>query len=230
MAISSGSWPCFSPAPSRQAQIALVEGSGAVACNLLALRASTQECLRMRQPLRTEVLNARYVSEMFSAFVRNNKVEPAQVEDVLRAIKRGLSPSLVQGHIAKGSLRENPLRGEKQFKPPSKPLILREIPPEKCRSKWKPPSGLQEDSANGFTPGAPTIGPVDLTVRATGGRLVSAQEPEPGDEVVLRTGGPVMTVLGSDDDGPRELFCVWFDEQRRRRQGTFHSNLLQIVE
>jgi uncharacterized protein YodC (DUF2158 family) len=61
--------------------------------------------------------------------------------------------------------------------------------------------------------------------------LVNAQEPEPGDEVVLRTGGPVMTVLGSaDDDRPRELFCVWFDEQRRRCQGTFHSELLMLVE
>ena len=60
--------------------------------------------------------------------------------------------------------------------------------------------------------------------------LVSTQEPEPGDEVVLRTGGPVMTVLGPDDDRPQELFCVWFDEQRRRCQGTFHSALLKIVE
>ena len=150
--------------------------------------------------MRTVVLNARYVSEMFSAFVRNNKVEPAQVEDVLRAITRGLSPSLVQGHIAKGSLRENPvsngtampgnywgdLQGEKQFKPPNKPLILREIPSDECR---KPPSRLQEDSADGFSTDAPTIGPVDLNVHATGEWLVSTQEPEPGDEVVLRTGG-----------------------------------------
>jgi uncharacterized protein YodC (DUF2158 family) len=60
--------------------------------------------------------------------------------------------------------------------------------------------------------------------------LVSTQEPEPGDEVVLRTGGPVMTVLGSADDQPRELFCVWFDEERRRCQGTFHSELLKLVE
>ena len=60
---------------------------------------------------------------------------------------------------------------------------------------------------------------------------MNTQEPEPGDEVVLRTGGPVMTVLGSaDDDRPRELFCVWFDEQRRRCQGTFHSELLKLVE
>ena len=60
--------------------------------------------------------------------------------------------------------------------------------------------------------------------------LVNTQEPEPGDEVVLRTGGPVMTVLGAEDDRPRELFCVWFDEQRRRSQGTFHSDLLILVE
>ena len=59
---------------------------------------------------------------------------------------------------------------------------------------------------------------------------MSTQDPEPGDEVVLRTGGPVMTVLGSDEDRPRELFCVWFDEHRRRCQGTFRSELLKIVE
>jgi len=70
----------------------------------------------------------------------------------------------------------------------------------------------------------------DLKIRATGERLVSTQEPEPGDEVVLRTGGPVMTVLGSDDDRPRELFCVWFDEQRRRCQGTFHTDLLRLID
>ena len=43
---------------------------------------------------------------------------------------------------------------------------------------------------------------------------MSTQELQPGDEVVLRTGGPVMTVLGSEDDQPLELFCVWFDERR----------------
>src|SRR4051794_16832271 len=66
--------------------------------------------------------------------------------------------------------------------------------------------------------------------RLQGEPLVSTQEPEPGDEVVLRTGGPLMTVLGSADDHPRELLCVWFDEQRRRCQGTFHSQLLKLVE
>ena len=40
-----------------------------------------------------------------------------------------------------------------------------------------------------------------------------------------------MTVLGSEDDQPLELFCVWFDEEERRRcQGTFHSELLKLVE
>ncbi len=59
---------------------------------------------------------------------------------------------------------------------------------------------------------------------------MSTQQPEPGDEVVLRTGGPVMTVLGSEDHSPLELFCVWFDEQRRRCQGIFHTDLLKIIE
>lgn len=57
-----------------------------------------------------------------------------------------------------------------------------------------------------------------------------SERPEPGDEVVLRTGGPVMTVLGTEDDRPWELFCVWVDEQRRRCQGTFHADLLKILE
>jgi hypothetical protein len=39
-----------------------------------------------------------------------------------------------------------------------------------------------------------------------------------------------MTVLGSADDCPRELLCVWLDEERRRCQGTFHSELLKLVE
>ncbi len=192
--------------------------------------------------MRTEVPNARFVSEMFIAFVRTNKVQPAQVEDILRAIKRGLGPCLVKNYVAKGSLRENSvsngaangkywgdLQGKKR-KPPNKARFLRELPPDECESKWKPPSGLQEDSANGFSSGAPNVGPSDLKVRPTGEPLVSTQEPEPGDEVVLRTGGPVMTVLGLDDDRPRELFCVWFDKQRRRCQGSFHSDLLKIVE
>ena len=40
-----------------------------------------------------EVPNVRFVSDMFIAFVRNNKVDPAQVEAILRAIIRGLSAS-----------------------------------------------------------------------------------------------------------------------------------------
>jgi uncharacterized protein YodC (DUF2158 family) len=86
--------------------------------------------------------------------------------------------------------------------------------------------GVQRRKAFGHLAPAKTS---DLQI-AEEGRLVSTQEPEPGDEVVLRTGGPVMTVLGSDDDRPRELFCVWFDEHRRRCQGTFSSELLKIVE
>ena len=77
---------------------------------------------------------------------------------------------------------------------------------------------------------SPSITAVDLNTHATEERLVTFEEPQPGDEVVLRTGGPVMTVLGSDDDRPRELCCAWFDEQRHRCQGTFHPDLLVIVE
>jgi uncharacterized protein YodC (DUF2158 family) len=70
----------------------------------------------------------------------------------------------------------------------------------------------------------------DPRIRDGEGRIVSTQQPEPGDEVVLRTGGPVMTVLGSEDNSPLELFCVWFDDQRRRCQGIFHTDLLKIIE
>jgi hypothetical protein len=68
----------------------------------------------------------------------------------------------------------------------------------------------------------------DRNLIAAAGPLV--QKPEPGDEVVLRTGGTLMTVLGSDDERLQELLCVWFDQQRRRCQGSFHSDLLKIVE
>ena len=175
--------------------------------------------------MRTELPNASYVSEMFIAYVSTNKIPPGLVEDVLRAITRGLGTFSIKDHIAKGSLREKLVSNGaamqsdycgnlvKQSKSQNQ-LLLFEMPANNHRSKWKRSSGLQQDPANGRSPD----------------RLVSTHEPEPGDEVVLRTGGPVMTVLGSDDEQPRELLCVWLDEQGRRCQGSFHSDLLKIIE
>ena len=56
-----------------------------------------------------EVSSVKSISDMFTAFVRNNKVEPAQIEDVVRAIVRGLSAS--------GTTAFKP-----QFRPQPKPL------------------------------------------------------------------------------------------------------------
>jgi uncharacterized protein YodC (DUF2158 family) len=168
--------------------------------------------------MRTELPNLSYVSEMFIAYVSINKIPPGQVEDVLRAITRGLGSCSTKDNIANSSLREklvsNGAAMQSDYSKSQKELLLYEMPANKCRSQWKRNSGLQQDPANGCSPD----------------RLVSTQEPEAGDEVVLRTGGPVMTVLGSDDEQPRELLCAWFDEQRRRCQGTFHSELLKLVE
>jgi uncharacterized protein YodC (DUF2158 family) len=188
--------------------------------------------------MRTEVPNASYVSEMFIAYVRRNKVAPAQVEDVLRAIKRGFGPFLVDHCIANDSLRGpashgaipgkysgSPQDAKQHFKP-----LIHDIVADKHPSKAKHLASLHVDSANDFIPDAPSITAVDLNTHAREERLVTFEEPQPGDEVVLRTGGPVMTVLGSDDDRPRELCCAWFDEQRHRCQGTFHLDLLVIVE
>lgn len=38
-----------------------------------------------------KVPNVKLISDMFIAFVRNNKVAPGEIEDVVRAIVRGLS-------------------------------------------------------------------------------------------------------------------------------------------
>jgi uncharacterized protein YodC (DUF2158 family) len=175
--------------------------------------------------MRTELLDASYVSEMFIAYVSTNKIPPEQIEDVLGAITRGLRVFSNKDHIEEGSLRETILSNgatmksnccrtfSKPFKS-QKELLLYEMPANKRRSKCKRRGGLQQETANGCS--------LD--------RDVTTQEPEPGDEVVLRTGGAVMTVLGSDDEQPRELLCAWFDERRGRCQGTFHADLLRIVE
>ena len=77
-----------------------------------------------------EVPNVKFISDMFIAFVRNNKVEPAQVEDVVRAIMRGLSAMAVK----------------LQFRPPQpKMLPLPEIEPEPIRLV-EVPSGEQHCS------------------------------------------------------------------------------------
>jgi hypothetical protein len=67
-----------------------------------------------------EFPNVKIISDMFIAFVRNNKVASGQFEDVVRAIVRGLS--------ANGATVLKP-----QFRPKPKPLPLPEVEPEPIR-------------------------------------------------------------------------------------------------
>jgi uncharacterized protein YodC (DUF2158 family) len=155
--------------------------------------------------MRTDLSNASYVSKMFMAYVRNNKVPPTQVEELLRGIKQGLEPE------GRELARKRHIKWDRSV------------------GQLKGRGEATEEFRNGFTADDPNITEIELSIHATEERLLT-QEPQPGDEVVLKTGGPVMTVLGVDDDRARELFCVWFDEQRRRRHGTFHANMLKFVE
>ena len=95
--------------------------------------------------MRTEVPNPEFVSEMFIAYVRNNKVAPAQVEKVLRAIRRGLWPK------GASSLRNDftYFEGERHFTSSKLPLILHEMPPDWSKSTL--PGGSREDSANAIS-------------------------------------------------------------------------------
>lgn len=53
-----------------------------------------------------------------------------------------------------------------------------------------------------------------------------------GDVVLLRSGGPAMTVLYvKDNEYHREAGCIWFDEQNRKASSSstqFHPNALVI--
>ena len=45
-----------------------------------------------------------------------------------------------------------------------------------------------------------------------------------GDVVVLKSGGPRMTVDSEQENG--ELWCVWFDGKNNRSGESFHPDLL----
>jgi uncharacterized protein YodC (DUF2158 family) len=49
-----------------------------------------------------------------------------------------------------------------------------------------------------------------------------------GDVVQLKSGGPLMTVDGSDDNGM--IVCSWFGRKAKRRQDRFAEATLQRVE
>jgi uncharacterized protein YodC (DUF2158 family) len=51
---------------------------------------------------------------------------------------------------------------------------------------------------------------------------------KPGDVVVLKSGGPKMTVEGSGSSG-REVTCVWFAEEDVQR-GVFAPETLRKLE
>src|SRR5689334_1228136 len=121
--------------------------------------------------MRTELPNASYVGQMFIAYVRTHNISPAQVEDVLRAIRRGLWPSLDEGCTAERSLRKNieserdagPLLATKQPTTQGKELVrLRQKRADQRKSKWKPASGLDENTANGLNRDAPCSEPLKL--------------------------------------------------------------------
>lgn len=58
-----------------------------------------------------------------------------------------------------------------------------------------------------------------------------AEEFAPGDLVMLKSGGPVMTAGKSGDyNGERKIFCEWFDDKKVRQTGVFHPYLLKSVK
>ncbi len=48
-----------------------------------------------------------------------------------------------------------------------------------------------------------------------------------GDQVRLKSGGPVMVV---DDLTPVGVCCIWFDQRQRRRSGVFDAAILERVQ
>ncbi len=57
-----------------------------------------------------------------------------------------------------------------------------------------------------------------------------ADEFAPGDVVMLKSGGPVMTAGKSGDyNGEQKVFCEWFDDKQVRQTGTFPPYMLKKV-
>jgi len=100
----------------------------------------------------TERPDENIVSEMFIAYVSNNKVEPSEVEEVVRAIGRALSQESSSELVTKNepavpiheSITPNYLtclEDGKQFKSLKRHLGLHGMTPDQYRTRW----GLDDD-------------------------------------------------------------------------------------
>lgn len=49
---------------------------------------------------------------------------------------------------------------------------------------------------------------------------------QPGDVVAIPSGGPLMTVLGTDPSKPNALACAWFDAAGHYREQRFPAAAL----
>lgn len=49
----------------------------------------------------------------------------------------------------------------------------------------------------------------------------------PGEKVMLNTGGPKMTVVGTDKVGL--VMCRWLQRNQTQKKQSFHSNCLRTV-
>jgi len=52
--------------------------------------------------------------------------------------------------------------------------------------------------------------------------------PDPGDIVKLKSGGPDMTVCGEDDYGT--FICQWFVEKNQPQSGHYGAEMLDLVK
>jgi predicted transcriptional regulator len=91
----------------------------------------------------TERPDENIVSEMFIAYVSNNKVEPSEVEEVVRAIGRALSQESSSELVTKNepAVPMTCLEDGKQFKSIKRHLGLHGMTPDQYRTRW----GLDDD-------------------------------------------------------------------------------------
>lgn len=61
---------------------------------------------------------------------------------------------------------------------------------------------------------------------------VSKDHYPPGDQVILKSGGPVMTVNGPPDDINKrgQIECIWFDDDERYQSAFFHPAALVVAD
>jgi len=53
---------------------------------------------------------------------------------------------------------------------------------------------------------------------------------KPGDQVQLKSGGPVMTVVGDSDTTQGDVLCRWFDDKNVVQEHTFTDPELKTYE